>query len=127
MNDYYNFLAFNLNEVTTEFEHPSQAAHEMCLLLSVDKTGIPETFYRMYISAVDLPEELIINASAFFIGSKFLKVICDCDSSDKTFCEIYNIQENAFYEMGYDEFLDQTERWKSMMSSLNNLRKEIVL
>ncbi len=41
MEEYYNFLMFELKDIEEEFDIPSQIAHEICLLLSIEKNFMP--------------------------------------------------------------------------------------
>jgi hypothetical protein len=64
--------------ITEEFDNPSQIAHEICLLLSVDGLPIPETFFKLYTANLDIEPSILYNAVAYFSGAGFLNIACDC-------------------------------------------------
>lgn len=125
MDDIYNFLMFDLYQITEEFDSPHQAAHEACILFSVDSQGLPETFYNLYISKIDIAPEIMKNATAFFTGAGFLNVHCDCEASDKPYCDIAGISSNEFYDLGTRDLNAQTPRWKSMLAQITQLREAL--
>lgn len=125
MDDIYNFLMFDLNNISDEFDDANQAAHEVCLLLSVDTTGLPETFYRLYTSSLSIDTEIIRNATAFFVGAGFLNIHCDCEGFDKAYCDILTVENNEFYDIGSRDLNYQNKKWTSISNSLQNLREAL--
>lgn len=125
MKEYYNFLMFELKDIEEEFDIPSQIAHEICLLLSLENNFIPESFFRLYLSKLDTDYSVLYNAAAYFSGAKFLKIECDCPESDKMLCDLHSVSESAFYEIGADDFANTTSKWQKINQSIQMIRTSI--
>lgn len=122
MESLYHFLMDELNSVTEEFENPSQAAHEVCVLLSVDGLPVPETFYRLYTAKLDIEEMYLINAVAYFAGAGLLDVQCDCCDEDKALCDLANIKNTDFYYAGFRDGVENPDRIELVSQHINQLR-----
>jgi hypothetical protein len=125
MEEYYNFLMFELKDIEEEFDIPSQIAHEICLLFSSGNSSIPESFFRLYLSKLDTDYSILYNATAYFSGAKFLKIECDCQQSDKILCDLYSVSESAFYEIGAKDFVNTTSKWQKISQSIQMIRTSI--
>lgn len=125
MEEYYNFLMFELKEIEEEFDIPSQIAHEICLLLSLENNSIPESFFRLYVSNLDTEYSILYNAAAYFTGARFLKIECDCSESDKMICDLHSVSESAFYDIGVDDFKNKTTKWQKINQSIRMIRTSI--
>jgi len=125
MKEYYNFLMFELKDIEEEFDIPSQIAHEICLLLSLENNLIPESFFRLYLSKLNTDYSVLYNAAAYFSGAKFLKIECDCPESDKMLCDLHSVSESAFYEIGADDFANTTSKWQKISQTIQTIRTSI--
>lgn len=126
MTDYYNFLMMNLSEINDqEFDSPSKVAYEVCILLSLNKDSIPESFYKMYTCNIHVPEVIMTNALAYFSGAKFLSVACDCSEDDAYFCNFANIADNQFYELGSLDKKHATDDWTAIDQCVTALGAKI--
>jgi len=126
MENYYSFLMEELKEITEEFDSPSQIAHEVCLLLSVDGLPIPETFFKLYTANLAIEPSILYNAAAYFSGAGFLNIACDCNDSDKSLCEYSDIHQNPFFTKGMEENFSQQECWQHIDIAVNNIREHII-
>ena len=125
MEEYYNFLMFELKDIEEEFDIPSQIAHEICLLLSVEKNFVPESFFRLYVSNLETDYSVLYNAVAYFSGADFLEIECDCAESDKILCDLNSVSESAFYEIGAEDFANTTYKWEKINKSIQMIRTSI--
>jgi hypothetical protein len=114
-----------LPNITEEFDNDSQRVHEICILLSVDHNGIPETFYRLYVSPIGVDQTLMTNAMSYFAGAGFLSIECDCDPSDKIVCDINDIPENQFFELGESDRESNSDRYLGLKEDIESLRQDI--
>lgn len=94
----YTFLMFELDTINDEFSHESQVAHQACVLFSC-ASPIPETFFRLYSSNLDIDDNTLNNAIAYFAGSGFLDITCDCDR-DASLCDIQQFYSGPYYDAG---------------------------
>ena len=124
-NDFYDFLMTELPNITEEFENDSQRVHEICILLSVDQDSIPETFYRLYVSPIGVDQNLMTNAMSYFAGAGFLHIECDCHPSDKIVCDINDIPENQFFELGQSDRESNSDRYLGLKEDIESLRQDI--
>jgi hypothetical protein len=122
MESLYHFLMDELDLVNEEFDNPSQAAHEVCVLLSVDGHSVPETFYRLYTANINIEEFCLINAVAYFTGAGILDVQCDCSDTDKPLCDIANIKNTDFYHAGFKDAVEESKTINSTLQYINELK-----
>jgi len=125
MLDFYEFLMDELGSVTEEFETDSECAHEICTLLSVDGNNIPETFFRLYTANLSINQLTMLNAVSYFCGMGLMSVDCDCESHNKSICEINIIEDSPFYEKGEQDKFDNSSTWIQVNNSINSLREDI--
>lgn len=124
--DYYNFLMFELESINDfGFEDPNQIAFEVCLLLAINKDSLPESFLKLYTSVLTIDNELIKNALAYFCGSGFLQVECDCHSQSEEYCLATEIPEQDMFFWGNAELQLQSDQWKQMESSISRYRQTV--
>ncbi len=122
----YQFLMDELHTVTEEFDNPSHAAHEVCVLLSVDEGTLPETFYRFYTARVNIDPIILINAVSYFSGAGLIKVDCDCSDEDKSLCEIHSIANTDFYHAGFKDVMEKSDRIEKIIEHIEELRGYIL-
>lgn len=125
MEDYYNFLMYELKDIEEEFDNPSTIAHEISLLFSLQNSSIPETFYRLYIGELSTDYSIIYNAIAYFSGCNFLNIECDCSNENKTLCDLYSISESAFFDKGREDMGHSTDQYTSIDNSIQKMRNII--
>jgi hypothetical protein len=125
MNEFYEYLMLEMaSDINGEWQESSQRAHELCFLLSLDESPIPEVFLRFYASKVDANEELVMNAVAFFSGMGLLDIHCDCAAEWKNSCDIFNVAESDFYEAGISCKTNEENLWNELTSRLCSVREE---
>lgn len=118
----YHFLMDELHTVTEEFENPSHAAHEVCVLLCVDGQQVPEIFYRLYSANLKVDEMVLINAVSYFAGAGLLTIDCECSDDSKPLCDIHNIKNTDFYHAGFKDGVEHPERIQLILEHIEQLR-----
>jgi len=122
MEDYYNFLMYELKDIEEEFDNPSNIAHEISLIFSLENNYIPETFYRLYIANLDTDYVMIYNAASYFSGTGFLNIQCDCSGENKNLCDIHGISESAFFDKGVQDKINNTPQYTAIRDSIAKMR-----
>jgi hypothetical protein len=79
----------------------------------------------MYDSQINASEQCIENALAYFSGMNLLSVFCDCAPDWKSTCEIYNLEDSKFYQIGNESFLSKDKNWELTNERLVLARLEI--
>lgn len=125
MEEFYTFLMEELLTITEEIDNPSSIAHEVCLTFALDNNPLPESFFKLYTAPVKVDQDLLYNALAYFCGAEFLTVNCDCEPGDKPYCDINNISQNSFFDLGHEDFNEMTEDWMSISQTIESLREAI--
>ena len=126
LNEFYEFLMFELSSITEEFDNDEQCAHEICTLLSVDGHPVPETFYRLYMAPININNLTMTNAIGYFTGAGLLKIDCDCEPSDKIYCEISDIPNNPYYVAGMNAMMNHSENWVNTKARISSLYLELI-
>lgn len=126
MDELYYFLMDELKDITLDIEDPSMAAHNICILLSVDGFPVPETFFRLYIAPVNVDYEILMNALAYFTGAGILEVTCDCDSSSKLLCDVHSITNTDFYHCGMKDACEGSDKVAAIYQHIGTLREELM-
>lgn len=125
--DYYNFLALDLASINEAgFVDPSQIAYEVCLLFSINKDVMPESFFRLYTTPVDIDYNILINSVSYFSGAGFLNIECDCSEASRHVCDINNIHQNEFFLMGSAEKQTNSIQWISMRDGIDRYRLTVL-
>jgi hypothetical protein len=126
MNYFYEYLMFDMAEdINSSWDTESERAHEFCFILSLLEDEVPETFFKMYASQINASEQCIENALAYFSGMNLLSVFCDCAPDWKSTCEIYNLEDSKFYQIGNESFLSKDKNWELTNERLVLARLEI--
>jgi hypothetical protein len=114
VNDFYEYLMMELEEIVEAFNSPAERARELCVLLSLDGEIVPETFFRLYVANLQIPEVIMNAVLANFVGLGQLVVECDC-IEDKLLCDINSVYDHDSFDAGLfslnegDGYLDYIE------------------
>jgi len=126
MEDYYNFLMYELKDIEEEgFENASSIAHEVCILFSLDKQPMPETFYRLYLANLNTDYSVFYNATAYFAGAGLLQIQCDCSDDAKYLCDLNSIDQSAFYDKAIQDRKDNSSVYVGTVNSVEKMREII--
>jgi hypothetical protein len=124
MDDFYSYLMLEMpQEINSQWPEKSHRAHELCFLLSIDGHPVPESFFKLYASAIDAEALFVNNALAYFSGASLLKVECDCTPEWKASCTIGNIHESDFYQVGIDSRAKGDEVYSVLAERINDVRE----
>jgi hypothetical protein len=126
MSAFYEFLMNDLFTIKEIFDNEDDIAEEMCVLFSVDGFPIPEIFWRLYISKVDIEFSNLMNISSYFSGAGLLNITCDCSEENSYLCEISSISNNLLYERGKLDKDTMSDNYVKLVSKIQSLRSEML-
>lgn len=124
MQGYFEWLLDDLSEVIEEFEDDSARAHQVMVILSAVDGEIPETFYRLYTDQLNIDQEFLRNALAYFSGIGEITVECDCEDCDKSLCDIHGLDANVFYDFGKNS-IGKTPVWYATRNEVRSMYAEL--
>jgi hypothetical protein len=127
METFFDYLMSDMAEdINSEWEDNSEKAHELCFLLSLEGSPVPETFYNIYSANLSIPAEILENATAFFHGCGFLTVDCDCKPREKPLCFINSIDKNLFFLKGKESADKKDKTWLSLNDRILTMKESLI-
>lgn len=126
MNAFYEFLMEDLHTIEEVFEDDYEIAEEVCTLLSVDGSPVPEIFWRLYICRVNVDFSKLMGVTSYFAGAGLLQITCDCSDENSYLCEIPAIQNNPLFERGKIDRETMSENFLKVVANIESLRVEML-
>jgi hypothetical protein len=126
MNAFYEFLMQDLHTIKEVFEDDYEIAEEICTLLSVDGSPIPEIFWRLYICKVNIDFSKFMGVTSYFVGAGLLQITCDCSNEDSFLCEIPAFDKNSLFEVGKIDRDTMSDNFIKVTNNIESLRMEML-
>lgn len=124
MDEYYEFLMFELQDVIEAKDNDDERVQEIMVTLAAADGSIPETFYRLYVDHLPVDKTKLANGLAYFSGIGEIKVDCDCEPIDKSICDIHEISKNDFFSFGA-ESVGHTHQWYNARMRVRELYADL--